>query len=194
MTCSPFDLKDYLFGELNAEEKGAVERHLSSCAVCQDEVAALDATRSAILCMREEEPPRRIAFVSDKVFEPRWWQKLFSSGPQLGFASAAMLALAIIFHAAYVPAAAPALPAAQLDQAAIQAEVSKRVAVAVEKAAVEIEARQAEKLMQVVNARLAQSDRRYEMDLRTVADVLERMNKRTANVRRTAFEGGADLQ
>ena len=89
MTCSPFDLKEYLFGELNADQRESVDRHLLTCAVCQDELAGLSATRSAILCMHEEEPPRRIAFVSDKVFEPRWWQKIFASGPQLGFASAA---------------------------------------------------------------------------------------------------------
>ena len=34
-------------------------------------------TLDALSTLREEEIPRRIAFVSDKVFEPRWWQKLF---------------------------------------------------------------------------------------------------------------------
>ena len=144
----------------------------------------MSATRSAILCMHEEEPPRRIAFVSDKVFEPRWWQKIFASGPQLGFASAAMLATAIVFHAVHTPAAipvpTPAPVVAQVDQKAIEAEVAKRVQAAVEKAAAEIEADQAEKLLQVVNARLTQSDRRYEMDLKTVAEYLDRLDKRNA--------------
>ena len=196
MTCSPFDLKEYLFGELSADQRGSVDRHLLSCAACQDELAALGATRSAILCMHEEEPPRRIAFVSDKVFEPRWWQKIFASGPQLGFASAAMVAAAIVFHAVHTPAAVsvastPAPVMAQVDQKAVEAELEKRVQAAVEKAAVEIEGRQAHKILEVVNGRLAQSDRRYEMDLKTVAEYLDRLDKRNANVRLAAYDVGA---
>jgi anti-sigma factor RsiW len=193
MTCSSFDLKEYLFGELNADQRESVDRHLLACTNCQDELAALSATQSAILCMHEEEPPRRIAFVSDKVFEPRWWQKIFASGPQLGFLSAAMLTGAIVFHAVYTPAAVPVATAtpvmAQVDQKAVDAELAKRVQAAVEKAAMEMEGRQAEKLLHVLNARMAQSDRRYEMDLKTVAEYLDRLDKRNANVRLSAYDG-----
>src|SRR3954453_18474021 len=122
MTCSPSALKDYFFGELNAEERELVERHTQSCAACRDELSALDATRSAVLCLREEEPPRRIAFVSDKVFEPRWWQKLLVFGPKLGFASAAMLSAAILFHSLHTPSVIQApVPVARIDQQAIEA-------------------------------------------------------------------------
>jgi hypothetical protein len=38
---------------------------------CQDELAGLRVTLDAMATLREE-LPRRIAFVSDKVFEPRW--------------------------------------------------------------------------------------------------------------------------
>ena len=31
-------------------------------------------TQTALLSLADEEIPQRIAFVSDKVFEPRWWQ------------------------------------------------------------------------------------------------------------------------
>jgi anti-sigma factor RsiW len=190
MTCAPFDLRDYFFGELDTQERELVERHVEACSECRDELTALSATRSAVLCMREEEPPRRIAFVSDKVFEPRWWQKLLASGPQLGFASAAMLAAAIVFHAVQTPASiqAPPAPVAQVDQKIIEAEVVKRVQVAVDGALAEGEARQAERLLHVVNARLAQSDRRYEMDLKTIQHYLEIMDKRSSNVRRAAYE------
>jgi hypothetical protein len=41
----------------------------------------------------------------------------------------------------------------------------------------------------VVNARLAQSDRRYEIDLKTVAEYLHRLDKRAANVRLAAYDG-----
>jgi anti-sigma factor RsiW len=194
MTCSPFDLKEYLFGELNAEQRESVDRHLLACSNCQDELAALSATRSAILCMHEEEPPRRIAFVSDKVFEPRWWQKIFASGPQLGFASAAMLATAIVFHAVHTPAALQvATPApvavAQIDRKAIEAELAKRVDAAVAKVSGEIEAKQSEKLLRMVSARLAQSDRRYETDLKTVAEYLDRLDKKNASIRLSAYDG-----
>jgi anti-sigma factor RsiW len=191
MTCPRFDLKDYFFGELSSQDRDAVEQHVEKCGVCSDELAALSATRSAVLCMVEEEPPRRIAFVSDKVFEPRWWQKLLASGPQLGFASAAMLTAAIVFHAVSTPAPvqAPA-PVAQVDHKVIEAEIARRVDLAVEAAVAQNDARQAERLLQVVNARLAQSDRRYEMDLKTIQHYLEIMDKRNLNVRRVAYDPG----
>ena len=87
----------------------------------------MSATRSAVLCMREEELPRRIAFVSDKVFEPRWWQKFFASGPQLGFASAAMLAVAIVFHAMHASGPGPRAPrtVAQVESKVDEAEIAQ---------------------------------------------------------------------
>jgi anti-sigma factor RsiW len=195
MTCAPFDLKDYLFGELSAAETETVERHLLACSACQDEVAALDATRSAVTYMREEEPLRRIAFVSDKVFEPRWWQRIFASGPQLGFASAAMLAAAIVFHAVQAPAVTPAatVAVAQVDQKVIESEIAKRVSAAVQKAAVEIEARQAEKL-QAVTARLVDTEREYQLQMSYAAQYVDRLHQRNANVRRAAFDTGSELQ
>ena len=102
MGCSPYDLRDYFFGELSHEEHKAVDRHVASCAACREELENLRLTQSTLLSVREEEPPRRIAFVSDPVFEPSWWQRLWRSGPALGFASAAMLSAAILVHA-FVP-------------------------------------------------------------------------------------------
>lgn len=67
----------------------------------QDPRAA--ATIAALRALPYEEPPRRIAFVSDKVFEPTWWQRLWAA-PKWGFASAALLSGAILFHAATRPA------------------------------------------------------------------------------------------
>lgn len=191
MTCSPFDLKDYFFGELDKRQRALVDEHLGTCGACREELDALSATRSAVMCMREEEPPRRIAFVSDKVFEPRWWQKLFASGPRLGFVSAAMLAGAIVIHALQAPAVIqpPAAPTvAQVDQKMLEAEVTKRVQAAVDAAYAQGELRQTERLLQVVNARIAQSDREHRMTLRTIAHYLETMEKRNSNVRKAYFE------
>jgi len=200
MTCSPFDLKDYFFGELNAGEMGEVELHAKACETCREELAALSATRSAVLAIGEEEPPRRIAFVSDKVFEPRWWQKLLSSGPQLGFASAAMLTAAIVFHATHTPASAPAAPGAsaataEIDhQKAIEAEVTKRVGLAVKAALEQSEAKQAERLLQMVDSRLLDSDRRAaEMTVRTIDHYMDINKKRSLIAKQASFLTPASL-
>jgi hypothetical protein len=80
------------------------------------------------MAVREEEPPRRIAFVSDKVFEPAWWQRLWNSG-RVGFASAALLSMAIVAHG-YMSrpiVTQHVAPPAQFDQAKFEREVASRV-------------------------------------------------------------------
>ena len=99
MSCSPFDLRDYFFGELARDQQRAVDAHVRACTACREELDDLRLTQSTLLTLRDEEPPRRIAFVSDKIFEPKWWQRLWHSGPRLGLASAAMLSGAILVHA-----------------------------------------------------------------------------------------------
>jgi anti-sigma factor RsiW len=152
MSCSPFDLKDYFFGELPAQDRHTVEQHLAACTSCGEELDSLNLTRNALLMVREEEPPRRIAFVSDKVFEPTWWQSLWSSGPKAGFASAALLAGAILIHGVEINRPLPEAPVALVQQqpSVTETEVAKRVEAAVRKAVSESEARQAAKLEQVV--------------------------------------------
>ena len=72
----------------------------------------------------------------------------------------------------------------------MEAESEKRVQAAVEKASVGDGGAQAEKILQVVNARMAQSDRRYEMDLKTVAEYHGSLDKRNARVfGSTAYDG-----
>lgn len=71
----------------------------------QERVAAMIA---ALRQVPDQDPPRRIAFVSDKVFEPRWWQRF----PAWGMASAsAMLSVSILAHGWMMRPVAPA-PAA----------------------------------------------------------------------------------
>ncbi len=128
MSCSPFDLKDYLFGELSSGDRRTVDLHLADCTRCREELDSLDVTQRALMSVREEEPPRRIAFVSDKVFEPTWWQRMWSSG-RVGFASAALLSVAIVAHGyVYRPIVMQtAAPPAQFDEAKIEREVANRV-------------------------------------------------------------------
>ena len=120
MNCSQHDWKAYALGELDSYFASEAAAHLTGCANCREEVAGLQATLTAMSSLREEELPRRIAFVSDKVFEPKWWQRVFSPT----FASACVLAGAIVFHATY-SSRGP-------TDAEVQARIDKAVAEEVE--------------------------------------------------------------
>jgi anti-sigma factor RsiW len=160
MSCSPFDLRDYIFGELPEPDRRQVEVHVHSCTHCHEDLERLRLTHSTLLALRDEEVPQRIGFVSDKVFEPspvgRAWQSLWRSSPKLGFASAAMLSAALVIFAFFRPAAA--VPAPASDPAKIEQQVSARVTAAVEKAVAESEARQASK----ATAMLAAAEQRFD--------------------------------
>ena len=172
MSCAPDDLKDLFFGEIDARERKRVEEHLAACIACQAEYDRLQLTQTALLSVPEEELPRRIAFVSDKVFEPRWYQKLWNSGPKLGFAAAAMLSCAILVHA-LVPAAPQQMVSTAPDsakvQAMVQAEVDRRLAVEVKKVAAEFEARGEAKMQQA----MAMQRKQFDFDRRAELVALE---------------------
>ena len=158
MTCSAVDLKAYIFGELPAAERSAVEAHVAGCTGCREELAQWSATETALRSLPEEEPPQRIAFVSDKVFEPRWYQAIWRSGPVMGFASAAVLAAAILVHgfAGAASNAAPKVDTAQIEQR-IEKEVNARVEAAITKAVSDAEARQSGEVAKVLEA----AEKRY---------------------------------
>ena len=82
------DWKAYGLGEMDAHARQEAEIHVAACSDCQDELARLRVTLDAMATLRDEELPRRIAFVSDKVFEPRWYQKMFL---RPSFAAAALI-------------------------------------------------------------------------------------------------------
>ena len=119
MSCSFFDSepeskpdwKAYVLRELGQDAHRQAEAHLATCSICHEEVATLRLTLDTLSTLREEEIPRRIAFVSDKVFEPRWWQRVFS--PTL--AAGALVAAAILIHGSLRPGQA------QVDAAVTQA-------------------------------------------------------------------------
>jgi len=182
MSCSPFDLRDYFFGELAEPERRQMDIHLRSCSGCQEDLDRLRITHSTMLALREEEVPQRIGFVSDKVFEPspvrRWWLSFWGSSGRLGFASAAMLSVALAGFTFYRPAdAARPIAAAQVDTAKIESQVAGRVGAAVEKAVAESEARQSRKTAEIVAAteRRFQEQRKADMD--NVADELSYLKK-----------------
>ncbi len=146
MSCSPFDLNDYFLKELPEPERREVESHVRECRPCREELERLRLTEASLFALREEEIPQRIAFVSDKVFEPtpwrRWWAAFWGSAARLAFASSAMLSVAIlVFALTRGPAPRPAMTAASVSAADVQVQIQA----AVDKAVRESEARQAER-------------------------------------------------
>jgi hypothetical protein len=122
------DWKSYALGELDARARQEAESHVAACADCQDELAGLRVTLDAMATLREEELPRRIAFVSDKVFEPRWYEKLTQAFLRPSFAAAAVIAAAILVHAFVRPVGAPnTTTTAQVDTRAIESRVTAEV-------------------------------------------------------------------
>lgn len=179
MSCSPNAIKDLLFGALDAAEACRVKEHIQQCASCREEFERLQFTRTALHSLRDEELPRRIAFVSDSVFEPRWWQRLWHSGPRLGFASAAMLAAAIMVHAFVRPAPAiVAAPDAAAIEARVTAEVSRRIEPAVRAAVAEVEARQARKAEDLVAAARKEFEFQREADRVAIAETFTVLQKK----------------
>lgn len=174
MNCSSVDLKAHVLGEPSGAPGETA--HIESCANCRDELERLRLTQAALLTLTEEEVPQRIAFVSDKVFEPRWWQRIWHSAPAMGFASAAMLAAAILVHAFAGPAVkvqpVPAMTAAQVEQR-IQTEVSARVnaevAQAVSKVVADSQAREA-KAARMLDAAEKRFELERQSDIATIQD------------------------
>jgi anti-sigma factor RsiW len=167
MSCSPFDLRDYFFGELAEEDRQQVELHSRSCLTCREELNRLRSTQAALLAVADEEIPQRIGFVSDRVYEPslvrRWWRGFWGSAPRLGFASAAMLAVAIIVSAMHRPAVVtPPAPAASADVAKLEADFSRQLNEAVQKAVAESDSRH-ERLLAAA-ARRFDAERKADME------------------------------
>jgi hypothetical protein len=154
---------------------------------------------AALRMLPEQEPSHRIAFVSDKVLEPRWWQKLWAPGPRWGFASAMLLAGAIILHGwmtgvtpaspqqqhpalvAQVPVAqAPMTNASSSSSATLvsEAELEQRIAAAVARAAEEVEARQARKTAELLAATERRMQEQNQANLLAVQESFEVLSKR----------------
>ncbi len=139
MSNSPYDLREYLFDELTPEQRREVEHYLKTSSEAREELEQLKTTQSALLSVPDEEVPRRIAFVSDKVFEPslglRLWRQFWDAAPRLAFGLAAILLVTfaglwsvrpsltvdrdgwtLAFGGQAHPAATPAMPAGIAEQ------------------------------------------------------------------------------
>ncbi len=117
MSCESYDWKAYALGELESSARAEAEVHAAACPACREELAALRLTLDALSTLREEEIPSRIAFVSDQIFEPRWYQRALRALWTPNFAAACVIAGAILVHAFHAPAADPAAASAQINAA-----------------------------------------------------------------------------
>jgi len=180
MNCSSEDLKGYFLGELVSRDKASVEEHVRACQNCREELDRLKLTQSALLALEEEEVPQRIAFVSDKVFEPRWYETIWRSGPAMGFASAALLAAAILVHGYARPAGAssvtPTVDTAQIEQR-VEQEVGARLDTVVQKAVSDAQSKQAAEFAKVLDASEARFETRRKADLATIQQAAEYYEK-----------------
>lgn len=123
------DWKAYVLRELHPDAARQAETHLAACSNCHEEVATLRLTLDTLSTLREEEIPRRIAFVSDKVFEPRWWQRAFiPTFASPTFAAAALVAVAILVHGSMRP-----------GQAQVDAAVTKAISQVEQRHALEMQ-------------------------------------------------------
>jgi hypothetical protein len=195
MSCSPFDLRDYFLRELAGPQQRQVEAHVRTCEPCREELDRLRITEAALRCAVDEEIPQRIAFVSDKIFEPspwrRWLAAFWNSGPRLGFASAAMLSASLVVYA-FRPAPAPAPHVGQAPVAAphwISAdEADRRIQEAVAKAVAESETRQAEKTARLVKEIEIRNEAERQKLLTIADESFDFLKRKNAHLMATRFE------
>jgi anti-sigma factor RsiW len=182
MSCS-VDLKAYVVDELARKERSVVEDHVRGCQSCREELDRLNLTHSALVSLEDEEIPRRIAFVSDGVFEPRWWQTMWRSGPVMGFASASVLAAAILVVGFARPAA---VDTAQIEKR-IESQLNARVTAAVN----ESQAKQSAEFAKVLNATETRYETQRKSDLATVQQAAEYYEKQIGRFVVASNEGPA---
>jgi hypothetical protein len=120
------DLKALVLGELGPAEAEAARAVVESRADLRAEYERLMAVRTAVEGLPVEDPPCRIAFVSDPVVEMPWWERMVGSWPKAAFASACVLAVALVGYGWLTRPAA--VPAAVDVAGLVEAELAKRPA------------------------------------------------------------------
>jgi anti-sigma factor RsiW len=194
MHCADFDWKGFVLQEIPPAQRRQMEEHLNTCAACRQEVEALGLTIVAVRRLPQQPIPRRLAFVSDPVFELPWWKRLWRApAPAWGFAAAAVIAAAILAHGLLAP---PPPAVARFSQAeiekAVQAQIERDLPARVQ-AVVRAEIAPA---MAQVETRLASFEQRVanerRADLRDVTAAFELLQKRINNVYLTSTQYGGD--
>jgi len=63
---------DYLYQELNPEDRVRFEKHLASCSACWSELSELKKVRATLGQYPDEDPHLKLTFVTEK--KPIWWK------------------------------------------------------------------------------------------------------------------------
>jgi anti-sigma factor RsiW len=165
------DLNAYALGEGTAAEREAAAAHLAATPEARDEFERLQFALTALACVRDEEIPRRIAFVSDPVFEPSLWQRFWASTPRLSFVGAGMLAVAITAHG-FLMRPVPvqtAAPIAQVTKADIDAAVQQAVTSAVQA----VEAKTDARVRQEVTLAVDRTEKRFTQEIQLMSATMQ---------------------
>ncbi len=168
------NLLDYAFDELPAGERPAMEQHLAECGECSLELDRLRLTAAALRILPDREIPQRIAFVSDKVFAPSWASRLWNSAARLGFASACVLAAALVIFAYRRPSVQTAAVAAPVS---FNQDVSRQVNEAVAKAVAQVRIEDAKMTRAALAEHDAEHDKQYRAQLVDMEESLTVLQK-----------------
>ena len=194
MECARFDWKGYALGELSAAETTDYDRHARTCEPCRAELNRWQVTVQSLRSLPQFEPPRRIVFAPEPVAVEPWWLRVWQSGPQLGFASAAVLALAIVAHGliARVPVTPAPATSAQAEarveayvHAAALKEVNRLLPQAVDAA---LTRAMDQKLREEIHPALASLKRQFSQDEQLRAAGIEQKRDADQKAVRYAFE------
>jgi hypothetical protein len=182
-------VRDYAFKELPAGERREMEQHLSLCPECAADLDQLQATTAALLSLEDKEIPQRIAFVSDKVFEPSLMARFFRSS-WAGFASAGVMAVALALTAWHKPAEVRTIVVAR------DADYSKKIDDAIAKAVRQVRDEDARTTKALLDAAELKHEREHSVLIATIRENIEVMEKRAgwmtslASLEATATRGG----
>jgi anti-sigma factor RsiW len=159
-------LRDYAFDELPADERRAMELHLAGCGAC---VTSLDRLRSLTAALRtvpDREIPQRIAFVSDRVFEPSAFRRFWDSSGRLGFASACVLAVALVVSAWHFSGSYRPVEVHTVVRTASASPSASEIDAAVAKAVAQVRAQIAENDAQVIQTAIQTSEQKRDQEYR----------------------------
>lgn len=165
------DLNAYALGEATTAEREEAAAFLAASPEARDEFERLQFALTALGSVRDEEVPRRIAFVSDPVFEPSIWQRFWSSTSGLAFAGASLLAVAITAHGFLMRPAVlqPAPQVATLSKADVDAVVHN----AIQQAVQAVEARSEARVKNEVSLAVAATEKRFTQEIQLMSATMQ---------------------